>query len=144
MTLTLVRPALDEKTTAFAQLTIDGGEVPLADIATRARPGASMKLVLEYLRLKGSVRSAMAGRLIHDARRQVCERPTLPGAIGCCKWAGSDGGEVLRRLEARGLVEQIGGVWYPSKASGPADSVEGWTSVSSAVGSPTASSQPSS
>jgi hypothetical protein len=94
------------------QLTLDGREVPVADVTAPAPKGHAMKIVMEHLAKRGSIRSAQAGRIVHDARRKACERPTLPGAIGCCQWAASDGGEVLRRLQRRGLVVQHGGIWY--------------------------------
>ncbi len=104
-----------------AQLTLLGGEETIEASTARSRPRSLSDYAHAVLRRAGEqggvITSSQAGRVVHDVgralgRRGPCARPNLPGAAGCCWWAPSDGWELLRGLERRGLVEQLSrGLW---------------------------------
>lgn len=106
----------------MSQLTIDGREEGVGGVARRRKQAlrGREQAVLELIRRETVVSSSQAGRAAHDYRNaQKGEYHRCDGyraafeAEGCCHHAPSDGLDVLRRLAARGIVEQreTGGLW---------------------------------
>lgn len=103
------------------QLTIDGGEIPLADVyrARLARWTPAQRAILLHIDTFGQIRSFEAGRILHADRKArgggcgVGERTLKTDrAKSCCAYAPTDGNEALRRLARRGAVVRAGrGVW---------------------------------
>lgn len=96
-----------------AQLDIYGNE---HDPARRpVDPSAPLsRAQREVLRLAArpeGVRPVEAGEVVHAARRLPCASKRYHDRLRtttdrCCRYAASDGWDLLKRLEARGLVEQ--------------------------------------
>lgn len=104
------------------QLDIYGGEHDTSRRTTN--PNAPMsRAQREVLRLAArpeGVRPVEAGEIVHAARRQPCTAKRYHEALKtstdrCCRFAASDGWDLLKRLEARGLIEQPAprGPYYP-------------------------------
>lgn len=101
------------------QLRVDGGEDPHVRVVKDAPLGPRQYAVLHEMRhvTNGVINPSRAGRVCHavrDERRRAkgnhggCWSPTKSAdAKGCCKWAASDGYDVLLSLMARGLVTRI-------------------------------------
>lgn len=95
------------------QLDIYGAEHDTSRRSTN--PNAPMsRAQREVLRLAArpeGVRPVEAGEIIHAARRLPCAakryHDKLQTTTGrCCRFASSDGWDALKRLKARGLVDQ--------------------------------------
>lgn len=85
------------------QLSLDGGEVPVATARASARFALS-PAQRELLRLGArpeGVTAREAGVVVHRHRTPPC-RSCRNGAS--CQWAGTDGWEAMKRLRERGLV----------------------------------------
>lgn len=91
------------------QLTIDGREVELAAVPSRRFPyTAAQRSILALIAQQGSITSTEAGKIVHAHRMPPCKRCNE----GKCGYVASDGGDTLKRLQARGLVRRIvAGVW---------------------------------
>lgn len=100
------------------QLRIDGGEEPYVHTVGNAPLGPVQKAVLHEARhlCGGVISPSRAGRVAHMYRNQKrrehgslagCASPFSLAAQGCCKYAATDGVDVLLGLMARGLVEHI-------------------------------------
>lgn len=106
------------------QLTMDGREVR-HPAPTGPHLGSAQREVLRHLGLFGSITSTQAGVIVHEQRtaRQgysgcghgAKDHGTYTG-LGCCRYAVSDGTEVMKRLRDRGFVEKHFGLWF-SKAA---------------------------
>jgi hypothetical protein len=105
----------------------DPGAVQAARVASLS---PAQKEILRLARRPAGVTTAEAGRVLHGARDggRGC-RPGRHGAGGtarggapddgrCCPWATSDGWDVLKRLRARGFVDQPAGAGSPYHAVG--------------------------
>jgi hypothetical protein len=100
--------------TTAVQLTIDGGEVPVSHGRGRVL-GRNQREVLRRLALFSHMTSTQAGRVVHEMRGHCGfgARSTVGYAgLGCCEYASTDGSEVMRGLQERGLVEKEGGLWW--------------------------------
>lgn len=106
--------------TAF-QLTIDGREVEHPAPRSHAGPLSPVQVeILRRMATHGWISSTNAGVIAHAHReerkgRDFVRHVQLHGlrGDGCCRWAASDGGDVMKRLAARGLVERYErGVWF--------------------------------
>ena len=96
-----------------AQIDIFGGE---HDLSKRpVDPNAPMsRAQIEILRLAArpeGVRPVEAGEILHRARRLPCAEKRYHDRLQtqtgrCCRFASSDGWDALKRLKARGLVDQ--------------------------------------
>lgn len=104
------------------QLTIDGGEVEHPAPATRTGPLSPVQVeILRHLGIHGWISSTSAGVMAHAHREERRGRSFVRHVQtyglrgdGCCRYAASDGGDVMKRLAARGLVERYErGVWFP-------------------------------
>lgn len=99
--------------TGPAQLTLDGGEVPLETVAGESAGPLSeaQQLILRLAGRPEGVRSVEAGVVMHQARGH-CASPGARwhnfrgGGIACCPYAPTDGLAALRRLAERGLVRR--------------------------------------
>lgn len=103
---------LDDWTTMadrYKQLTIDGQEVEVGKTRLRSL-GALQRLVLDRIDEVWVVRAVDIGRLVHQARGACPSHGARYGrwkgtrAAGCCPYAASDGYDLLRQLERRGIV----------------------------------------
>lgn len=98
------------------QLDLYGNEVALA-IATRVPRSLSdsQRAILRQVRAKGYIRSVEAGMIIHACRTGGrCANGPLrrSNAIGCCRYAASDGGAACKRMAERGLLAKLDrGLW---------------------------------
>lgn len=96
-------------TTGYTQLTIDGKEVEVGKTKLRSL-GALERIVLDYIDEVWVARAVNVGRLIHSARGGCpthgarYNRWKGTRAAGCCPYAATDGYDLLRRLERRGIV----------------------------------------
>lgn len=101
------------------QLTLDGREVQHpAPTGTRPPIGQAQRDVLRHLGLFGSITSTQAGVIVHGLRGN-CGSGTKDDAAqsqyagtGCCRYASTDGTEVMKRLKKRGYVEKHFGLWF--------------------------------
>ncbi len=83
------------------QLTFDGAEVALENVAVRAAMPEltpTQKDVLEHVRYHGWISPKQAGLLLFAVQQTPWREP----------YASTDGTEVLKRLVARGLVRKTG------------------------------------
>ena len=98
----------------MSQLTLDGHEITLARVNQRVRTigSAETAVLRRAVEQGGLITSSQAGRVIHQRRAQTgCRDPYMLGD-GCCRHAAGHGGEVLRQLASRGIVEKISrGLW---------------------------------
>lgn len=95
--------------TTVMQLTIDGREVPHATVIAAYRNAGHpvsrvQHAVLAMLRDVGEIRSVEAGVLAHGVRGYCSNWTVSAKAIGCCRYAATDGSAVMKRMAARGLV----------------------------------------
>lgn len=99
------------------QLGFDGREVSIPESMSFWHPRETQKLVLRLARRPIGVTPLQAGTALHAARRSsgmgscgirrnIYGETVFYGGKGCCCEASSDGSASLKRLQARGLVEQ--------------------------------------
>jgi hypothetical protein len=92
----------------MSQLGLDGTETMLPLRLGRPLTERQRELVA-YMRAHGVVSPTELGVLMHQGRETPCvvllDFRRMP--VGCCEHASSDGGDALRRLARRGLVERI-------------------------------------
>jgi len=113
--------------TVPTQLTLDGREVR-HPAPTGPHLGSAQREILRHLGLFGSITSTQAGTIVHEQRRarrgySGCgfgvkddNAHSSYGGSGCCRYAVSDGTDVMKRLRERGFVEKHFGLWF-SKTS---------------------------
>jgi hypothetical protein len=92
------------------QLTVDGGEEQVSTAAPSRHASFShaQREILRLLAERTHVTSTEAGRIVHLHREPACRHCRE----GRCPWAASDGGDALKRLQARGLVRRVArGLW---------------------------------
>lgn len=95
-----------------AQLTLDGGEETPAVPAGQRAPFTDAQHEILRLIAEHDITSTDAGRILHAHRAGGCKRC----ATGSCPYAASDGGDVLKRLQQRGLVRRLApGLWTSRK-----------------------------
>jgi hypothetical protein len=97
-------------TSAVAQLTLAGTEVPLNAAASHSRTPftPAQREILRMLREHQAITSSEAGRIVHSHRTPPCRRCEL----GSCAFTSTDGADALKRLRARGLVRRVArGLW---------------------------------
>lgn len=92
------------------QLTFDGGEVAVGSTSPLS---PVQREIVALMRNYGVITSTAAGRIVHAHREDGCQ--------GCrmdrCKYAASDGGDALRRLQERGMVRKVArGSWKIASA----------------------------
>ena len=105
----------------YAQLTIEGGEVAVFTPRRSTKRGLSFnqRQVMYEARANGGLISpGQAGKVIHDRRvGSGCGYGAkggrydllleVPGRVACCPYASTDGGRVVKRLVAEGMLEKI-------------------------------------
>jgi hypothetical protein len=104
-----------------AQLTIDGREIvllPDGRLPGMMHLGPRQREVMRHLGLRSSIRAVQAGVIIHSQRghcghgvRDEMKRSAYRGE-GCCRYASTDGSQLLKALEKAQLVENVGGIYY--------------------------------
>jgi len=96
---------------AAAQLTVDGGETPLAELHSPAWLTPAQRAILHQAREQTRISATEAGSIVHAHRSPPCPRC----ARGTCGFTSSDGTDALKRLRKRGLVRRVrAGVWEPT------------------------------
>lgn len=96
------------------QLAFDGREVSIPASMASWHPTAAQRLVLSLARRPEGVTTLQAGVALHTRRKSLgtggCWSGPRPYVSkrgkGCCRLAASDGYACLKRLWARGVVEQ--------------------------------------
>lgn len=99
------------------QLTIDGRVEPADQVARTARIAPlsdSQHAILRECRRLGTIRPVQAGAIVHGGRTQFGCNNEKTGGIGCCQYASKDGLDAIKRLMARGILEQVSeGLYAP-------------------------------
>ena len=106
------------------QLTIDGSEVEHRIVVHRRRLGPNQREVMRQLGF-GSLTSTQAGTICHGLRNERKGYGCTTGGTarddraqspykgsGCCRFASSDGSQVMKALLDLGLVEKHAGLWF--------------------------------
>lgn len=109
------------------QLTLDGREVEHPPPTFHAGPLSGVqKEIMRALAVRGWISSTAAGVIAHAHREERLHRSFIAHVQrwglrgdGCCRWAATDGGAVMKRLAERGLVERYErGVWVLREETG--------------------------
>lgn len=89
-------------------MTLEGGEVPLEQVAAAPRsswrPTGVQAAIMRKIAADGFISSTDAGVIVHESRGRPCGG-YLGG--GCCRWASTDGLEAMKRLAAHGVVVRV-------------------------------------